>query len=95
MSVLEENQLLRAKRMAAPLPPDWTDWDTKYALLCAEEFEKRARDLTLRAYPDLELIREMLDAAQEARAIAAQAARAPLPRQALRRGALLAEEETV
>jgi hypothetical protein len=78
LSALRKEELLRdarERRLAEPLPPDWTEWDTCYALRSAQHLEKLARRTR-----DSDNAAELLLAAAEARVIAAQGAARRNPR---------------
>jgi hypothetical protein len=72
LSQSERERLRREARLARPYPDDWTDWDTKYALMCAEKWEQHARWLLKHKRVDLGAVDEAL-AAAEAREIARKA----------------------
>ena len=67
LSQLEQERQVRESRLARPYPDDWSEWDTKAALMAAEEFEQKAREALKRRRVDMGLVTELLDAAAEAR----------------------------
>jgi hypothetical protein len=71
-SPVQRERLLRERRAARPFPDDWTDWDTRYALMAAERWEDNARLLLRRRRLDPGDVDEALEAARDARAVAEQ-----------------------
>lgn len=70
LSAMQREHARREEWLARPLPPDWTEWDTRWALMRADELDKQARWLLSRKNPDLEHVEGCLQAAADARAIA-------------------------
>jgi hypothetical protein len=53
LSQLEQERQVRERRLARPYPDDWSEWDTKAALMAAEEFEQKAREALKRRRVDV------------------------------------------
>jgi len=62
LSQLEQERQVRESRLARPYPDDWSEWDTKAALMAAEEFEQKAREALKRRRVDVGLVTELLAA---------------------------------